>query len=104
MLWSWVTQGILKDPFNEFFIEENVNVEKDKLWEEKYSIRRSMRPAFISMRMARNILKIGKSLNFMRESCDDSDWFTTLLELKQDLLFTDMDKLCAIIEDISCRT
>ncbi|CAB4061954.1 TUBGCP3 [Lepeophtheirus salmonis] len=50
MLLKWVADGILEDPFNEFFIAANPKVTAERLWEEK----------------------IFHTLNYLREVCQDS--------------------------------
>lgn len=104
MIWNWVTKGTLKDPFGEFFIQQNENVEKDQLWQERWSIRRKMRPAFVSMAMAKNILRIGKTLNFLLECCDDEEWLHALNIKKKTLIFADLLDLSDLIRDLMQKT
>ncbi|KAG9292620.1 hypothetical protein G9A89_006992 [Geosiphon pyriformis] len=77
MLQRWIYEGELEDPFEEFFVACDVNVEEEDLWQLKYSIRSHMQPSFISTSLAKKIFSIGKSLNFIRYSCHDNDWVTT---------------------------
>uniref|UniRef100_A0A0C9S147 Tubgcp3_0 protein n=1 Tax=Fopius arisanus TaxID=64838 RepID=A0A0C9S147_9HYME len=72
MLIRWITDGVLDDPFQEFFIEARPNVNGDRMWHEKYLVRDAMVPSFISKSQARKILGTGKSINFLREVCKDS--------------------------------
>ncbi|KAF8949032.1 Gamma-tubulin complex component 3 [Haplosporangium gracile] len=74
MLQRWIYEGELEDPRTEFFIAVNLDVEEEDMWQSKYFIREEMLPAFIGMPLAKKILSIGKSLNFLRHKCDDSDW------------------------------
>ena len=48
-----------------------------KLWESKYIFRKEMLPAFVGEDFGRKIFATGKSLNFIRYSCQDSDWIVT---------------------------
>ncbi|KAJ3510072.1 hypothetical protein NLJ89_g4877 [Agrocybe chaxingu] len=48
-----------------------------KLWEAKYQFRKDMLPMFVGEPFGRKIFSIGKSLNFIRYSCLDSDWVVT---------------------------
>ncbi|THH07676.1 hypothetical protein EW145_g3217 [Phellinidium pouzarii] len=48
-----------------------------RLWESKYVFRKEMLPAFVEEDFARKIFSTGKSLNFIRYSCHDSDWVAT---------------------------
>nr|CAG8605196.1 12253_t:CDS:10 [Entrophospora candida] len=73
MLQRWIYEGELEDPFEEFFVACDPNVEED-LWQSKYKIRKDMQPTFISSLLAKKIFSIGKSLNFIRYSCNDNDW------------------------------
>ncbi|KAI5116952.1 hypothetical protein M0805_001926 [Coniferiporia weirii] len=48
-----------------------------RLWESKYVFQKEMLPAFVEEDFARKIFSTGKSLNFIRYSCHDSDWVAT---------------------------
>lgn len=72
MLVRWIAEGELDDPRKEFFIEARSDVVGDRMWHEKYQVRDSMVPTFISKAQARKILGTGKSINFLREVCKDS--------------------------------
>ncbi|KAI9247542.1 Spc98 family-domain-containing protein [Sporodiniella umbellata] len=69
MIQSWVYEGELDDPFEEFFVACNVDAPQQEMWKNKYSIREDMLPSFISKELALKIFSIGKSLNFIRYSC-----------------------------------
>ena len=71
MLSHWLLEGEIKDPHNEFFIEEIKEVSSDRLWHHKYRVVQKRLPVFVSKQLARNILVSGKSVNFLREVCED---------------------------------
>lgn len=71
MLSFWLLDGEIKDPHKEFFIEEIKEVSSDRLWHHKYRIVNSRLPSFISKSLAHKILVSGKSINFLREICED---------------------------------
>lgn len=71
MLGHWLLEGGIEDPHNEFFIEEIKEVSSDRLWHHKYRVVQSRLPVFVSKQLARNILVSGKSINFLREVCED---------------------------------
>lgn len=71
MLGFWLIDGEIKDPHKEFFIEEINEVSSDRLWHHKYRIVVSRIPSFISKSLAHRILVSGKSINFLREVCED---------------------------------
>ncbi|KAI0939289.1 hypothetical protein AcW1_004371 [Taiwanofungus camphoratus] len=48
-----------------------------KLWESKYQFQKDMLPAFVGETFGRKIFSTGKSLNFIRYTCQDSDWVAT---------------------------
>ncbi|KAF9485312.1 gamma-tubulin complex, DGRIP91/SPC98 component [Pholiota conissans] len=48
-----------------------------KLWETKYRFRKDMLPMFVGESFGKKIFSTGKSLNFIRYSCLDSDWVVT---------------------------
>ncbi|GBE79620.1 gamma-tubulin complex DGRIP91/SPC98 component [Sparassis latifolia] len=59
---------------------EDISGEREsglKLWEAKYQFQRDMLPAFVGEVFGRKIFSTGKSLNFIRYSCHDSDWVAT---------------------------
>lgn len=61
----------------EFFIrkeEMSLDAEKEHLWRYQYSIAEAMRPSFVSESLARDILHVGKCINFLRHCCNDSGW------------------------------
>lgn len=76
MIQKWVLEGALNDEFGEFFVEGDSGVSADRLWRDKYCMRDRMVPSFIGEDLARKILQIGKSINFIRHCCDDSEWIT----------------------------
>jgi gamma-tubulin complex component 3 len=83
MLRRWIYDGELVDPYHEFFVSEpdpSARADVDprrvetSVWENKYSLDDSMTPSIISADFAKKIFLIGKSLNFLRHNCGDSDW------------------------------
>jgi gamma-tubulin complex component 3 len=74
MIYKWVSAGELQDPYDEFFIASDAKVLADRLWQDKYALRKDMIPSFISLELANKILLIGKSINFIRECCDETEW------------------------------
>ena len=83
MLQRWIYDGELTDPFEEFFvIEPDPSKQPDidprrvstSVWEAKYKLDPAMVPSIITEDFAKKIFLIGKSLNFIRHNCADSDW------------------------------
>lgn len=70
-LYRWIYDGELDDTYHEFFVASDPNVKTDRLWHDKYSLRRSMIPSFITMDQAHKVLLIGKSINFLHQVCHD---------------------------------
>ena len=69
----WLLDGTLEDPYQEFFVASDPAVaDEARLWFDKYSIRKSMIPKFLSLSWVKKILNTGKSINFLRCVCDDS--------------------------------
>ncbi|KAG0282394.1 Gamma-tubulin complex component 3 [Linnemannia gamsii] len=93
MLQRWIYEGELEDPRTEFFIAFNPEVEEVDMWQSKYFIREEMLPAFIGMPLAKKILSIGKSLNFLRHKCDDSDWILQNHGVGKSLKYGDIAEL-----------
>ncbi|XP_016541058.2 gamma-tubulin complex component 3 [Capsicum annuum] len=73
MVRRWVLEGELEDIFSEFFIVSQP-VKDESLWREGYRLHAAMLPAFISQSLAKQILRTGKSINFLRVCCDDRGW------------------------------
>ncbi|KAF6775348.1 hypothetical protein AHF37_06920 [Paragonimus kellicotti] len=67
----WIYDGQLDDPFQEFFVACNPSVKKERLWHEKYSLRRQMIPSFITGAQASKILLAGKSISFLQHACGE---------------------------------
>ncbi|GFO47439.1 gamma-tubulin complex component [Plakobranchus ocellatus] len=70
-LLRWMYDGELEDTYHEFFVASDPTVRNEQLWHDKYSLRKSMIPSFISMAQASRILLTGKSINFLRQVCED---------------------------------
>ncbi|XP_012160527.1 gamma-tubulin complex component 3 homolog isoform X2 [Ceratitis capitata] len=71
MLSHWLLEGEINDAHGEFFIECLADIGPDRLWHDKYRLRSSMLPNFVSTEMAHKILVTGKSINFLCEVCED---------------------------------
>ncbi|XP_067127787.1 gamma-tubulin complex component 3 homolog [Centruroides vittatus] len=71
MLSCWIFCGELEDTYGEFFVAANASVPDSILWQEKYSLRKGMVPAFFTMEQARKIMSTGKAINFLRQVCND---------------------------------
>ncbi|KAI7826489.1 Spc98 family-domain-containing protein [Gamsiella multidivaricata] len=93
MMQRWIYEGELEDPRTEFFIAYDPDVEEEDMWQRKYFIREEMLPAFIDMALAKKILSIGKSLNFLRHKCDDADWLLQHHGVGKSLKYGDIAEL-----------
>ncbi|XP_020084686.1 gamma-tubulin complex component 2-like [Ananas comosus] len=73
ILERWVYEGVIDDPYGEFFIAENKSLKKESLtqdydakyWQQRYSLKEGI-PSFLTG-VAGTILTTGKYLNVMRE-------------------------------------
>lgn len=95
ILRKWIYSGELSDPFQEFFVSETQNVGPSSslasyhfaahqnpagramassVWESKYKLEAAMVPSITTEDFAKKIYLIGKSLNFIRFVCGDSEW------------------------------
>lgn len=87
MIHRWVCTGTLADPYAEFFVRSTPGVSAERLWADKYSLRREMVPTtFLPPRTVHRILGIGKAVNFLKTNCKkqgfkaelDVDWNQSL--------------------------
>ncbi|KAH7542231.1 hypothetical protein FEM48_Zijuj02G0051500 [Ziziphus jujuba var. spinosa] len=73
ILERWVYEGVIDDPYGEFFIAENKSLQKESLtqdydakyWRQRYSLKDGI-PSFLA-NISGTILTTGKYLNVMRE-------------------------------------
>ncbi|KAK3095374.1 hypothetical protein FSP39_013926 [Pinctada imbricata] len=87
---SWIYDGELEDTHDEFFVAADPTVKNDQLWHDKYSLRKSMIPNFLTTDQAKRILLTGKSINFLRQLCQDRTP-TSGLEVAMTLDMTNAD-------------
>src|SRR3954466_10389666 len=74
MLHTWIHHGEIRDPYEEFMIQERKNVKKENLkedfndtyWEQRYTPREKTIPVFLTP-FTNKILLAGKYLNVIRE-------------------------------------
>lgn len=98
MIRKWVATGELQDPFEEFFVASDPSVPKDRLWQDKYSLRKAMVPSFIGEQLALKILVTGKTINFIRLCCKDSKWIAACtinmdaFEFGEDAAWTQLER------------
>ena len=98
MLSRWMYKGELQDPFGEFFVSQDdgislnasisstaagfngtsaidaMSIDDGNIWRSKYVIKYDLIPGFVSKPLAKKIFLVGKSLNFIRSSCQDFDF------------------------------
>ncbi|KAJ3115120.1 Gamma-tubulin complex component 3 [Physocladia obscura] len=82
MLKRWLYEGELNDPFQEFFVVYDRNVDADNMWRKQYVLRPEMIPSFLNRSVAKKSYLIGKSLNFIRYCCGEE---TYVIERSQEL-------------------
>jgi gamma-tubulin complex component 3 len=71
MILEWICDGQIRDIHEEFFVAFDNSVSNDRLWHDKYNLRLTQIPTFMSESQARKVLIIGKSINFMRSVCSE---------------------------------
>ncbi|KAK9864643.1 hypothetical protein WJX84_011115, partial [Apatococcus fuscideae] len=76
MVRAWLFDGRLDMPPGEFFIRLSPTAQgrAGALWAGGFQVEESMRPPFVSALAAAKILRTGKSINFLRECCGDTEW------------------------------
>ena len=107
LLRHWIYDGELSDPYLEFFVKEQTQTNSDQsrgkgnnVWEDKYEIDKAMVPSIITHDFAQKVFLIGKSLNFIRHSCGDSQWVEDYSkEASKELRYGDTATLEAWIDE-----
>ena len=75
ILYSWTTKGVLLDPWNEFFVVENVNIDNKHFWKNKYHVNEDQVPiGILDLDLVQPALNLGKGINFIRSSLNDGQW------------------------------
>ena len=75
ILYAWTTKGILSDPWNEFFVVENKDVEDIYLWNNRYSINPDQVPiGILDQEYVKPSFNVGKGINFIRRCLLDGQW------------------------------
>jgi gamma-tubulin complex component 3 len=105
MLKTWIYEGQLKDPFEEFFVRQGggdkrytSNTSKSFAWEGKYFLEKSLVPGFIGDQVSRKVFLIGKSLNFIRGDCGEEN-FVIEHASNDDIEGTSLFPTCAYLEN-----
>ncbi|KAI6654785.1 hypothetical protein LOD99_2664 [Oopsacas minuta] len=83
---KWLYEGDLPNrAISQFFIMENqANLPSEDIWEKKYELLKDQVPSFISDELALKVMVTGKSINFLKEKCQ---------EHKLDVIFNLVDTL-----------
>ncbi|CAH1117505.1 unnamed protein product [Phaedon cochleariae] len=104
MLSRWLLDGEINDPCNEFFVEAKTVIAAERLWHDKYRIRREMVPSFVTVGQARKVLATGKSINFLRQICKDGGTLPGRESLQKLFRTTTADALFAPERSIEFHT
>lgn len=89
---SWMCDGVLDDPHDEFFVSENSGVTDDDFWGRRFTIRPSMLPYSehltlgVTPEIALKILSTGKAIIFLRQICKERGEEMKALEKNRQLL------------------
>ncbi|KAL7419580.1 Microtubule-nucleating Tub4p (gamma-tubulin) complex component [Cryptotrichosporon argae] len=125
-LQRWIFSGELHDPYKEFFVQLNPETsstpgrtsphhdagfesglagldiggeDAGAVWETKYVFVKGMVPGFVSEDFGKKIFSTGRSLNFIRYNCYDSEWITTQTHMATALKYSDLAGLERSIDD-----
>ncbi|XP_076621442.1 gamma-tubulin complex component 2 isoform X1 [Colletes latitarsis] len=81
ILEKWVYKGVICDPYEEFFVEDNELIQREELpidysadyWEKRYTMRSERIPTFLNEH-AQTILRTGKYFNVIRQCGKTIQW------------------------------
>ncbi|KEP62864.1 UNVERIFIED_CONTAM: Spc97 / Spc98 family protein [Hammondia hammondi] len=73
MIHAWIDHGELRDPAGEFFVTQRPHCAVEDLWDKRYFVNVDRIPSFFPLSLASEILRVGKSLNFMRLCMDPAE-------------------------------
>ncbi|XP_003703274.2 gamma-tubulin complex component 2 isoform X2 [Megachile rotundata] len=81
ILEKWVYKGVICDPYEEFFVEDNELIHREELpidysadyWEKRYTMRPERIPTFLNEH-AQTILRTGKYFNVIRQCGKTVQW------------------------------
>lgn len=74
MIKTWMIEGELNDPFQEFFVCMDPEVPDNLIWTNKYDLKHAMIPSFLTNDLAHKILLTGKAVNFIKKCCNEDEW------------------------------
>ena len=109
MVHRWTLSGELEDPSHEFFVRVDHAVPDKDLWRCKYAFDDDMLPSFVTREQGKTILRLGKSINFLRRCCDDASWTPERSEIMHavekvgGLDFENPEGLVTLIDETSRR-
>ncbi|KRX69868.1 Gamma-tubulin complex component 3 [Trichinella sp. T6] len=90
MIISWMYEGVIEDPGEEFFIYKTETTNSSSsFWNMSYQIRHSCIPDFFSPFLVKKILITGKSVIFLQNACRESLDIPSVLSQRR--LFEEMD-------------
>jgi len=108
MTMHWITKGEITDPYREFFIFENDRVKEtdSAYWQNRFGFRAEMLPATLSHSQARDILLIGKNIDFIRRSIRAKDWkmAPNIVALARSATFDDPKSVDLVIAEALAHT
>ncbi|CAG9463000.1 unnamed protein product [Pedinophyceae sp. YPF-701] len=72
----WALQGELDDPDAEFFVEALAGRggESQDVWRGRFRLRQAMVPPWWGPEAAATVLRAGKTIRFLRDTCEDTAW------------------------------
>lgn len=71
MLDQWINGGQLFDPHDEFFVKQG---NEDSMWDSRFILSKEKVPSYMKKEVSEKVFQIGKTLYFVRVTCDDRDW------------------------------
>ena len=68
---NWIKYGTIKDPYDEFFVKIDENINDENIWKNKYKLIYGNIPNFVKSDFVLKIFEVGKCIHFIKNFCKE---------------------------------